>query len=179
LYAFYEPGIRRLPLAGIEFETGVEFTPGKPLPFKEGTFDCVLLCDVLEHVIDHPLHVFAEVHRILGEHGLMVVTSPNICNFYNRMMLLSGRNPQTFLHEVKYGSLSGTGHFREYTIGEVQWLLQKTMFRIMEARLVDTVSPFGSVAHSLKLRLLYHPYRVIKWMWPSLRDTIAIVAEKA
>lgn len=175
---YYEPGTRRLPLMGIEFETGAEFSPGKSLPFKDGRFTCVLLCDVLEHVIDHPLHVFAEVNRILREHGIIVLTTPNICNIYNCMSLVSGQNPQRFLHELKYGSLFGHGHFREYTMAEVQWLLQSSMFRILEASYISTVGPFASVSRSAKLRLLYRPYRIINSIWPSRRDTLAVVGEK-
>lgn len=66
----------------------------KPLPFNEGDFDVVVLCAVLEHVVD----VFAlmdEVARICKKGGCVVLVVPNISYIKNVRDLLLGRLPLT------------------------------------------------------------------------------------
>ncbi len=46
------------------------------LPFKEGTFDCVGCCGILEHLPD-PKRALSELVRILKPKGRIVVASPN------------------------------------------------------------------------------------------------------
>lgn len=48
---------------------------GSELPFKEGSFDIVLLLDTIEHV-ERPRRLGAEVMRILRPDGICVVTTP-------------------------------------------------------------------------------------------------------
>ena len=45
------------------------------LPFPNGTFDCVVLADVIEH-IDAPEAVIAEAHRVLRTGGQILLTTP-------------------------------------------------------------------------------------------------------
>lgn len=47
------------------------------LPFKEGTFDTVLLFDVLEHIV-YPDAMFKEFFRVLKKGGVLVIVSPNL-----------------------------------------------------------------------------------------------------
>lgn len=47
----------------------------KPLPFKTGEFDTVLLLDVLEHV-PNPQEVWCEIARILRPGGKLILTVP-------------------------------------------------------------------------------------------------------
>ena len=46
------------------------------LPFAEASFDCVLLNEVLEHVVDEA-QTLREIHRVLRPGGHLVVMSPN------------------------------------------------------------------------------------------------------
>lgn len=45
------------------------------VPFRDGTFDAVILQAVLEHVLD-PVRVVAEAHRVLDETGLVFAETP-------------------------------------------------------------------------------------------------------
>jgi SAM-dependent methyltransferase len=49
---------------------------GELLPFEDGSFDCVLLNEVLEHVFDEHA-TLREVHRVLRSGGTLAVFSPN------------------------------------------------------------------------------------------------------
>ncbi len=48
---------------------------GVPLPFKDKSFDCVLLLAVLEH-IHHREELMREIYRILRPNGKLVLTVP-------------------------------------------------------------------------------------------------------
>src|SRR2546429_3034458 len=46
------------------------------LPFPDGAFDYVFCIDVLEHV-PYPFFTLSEIHRVLGRHGVLVLSVPN------------------------------------------------------------------------------------------------------
>ena len=47
---------------------------GEKLPIKDESFDCILLPDVIEHVVDDTA-LFKEVHRVLKSNGKILITS--------------------------------------------------------------------------------------------------------
>ena len=47
------------------------------LPFKDDSFDTVLLFDVLEHIV-YPEMMFKEFHRVLKKGGHFIIVSPNL-----------------------------------------------------------------------------------------------------
>jgi SAM-dependent methyltransferase len=51
--------------------------PGEPLPIAAGTFDLVLLLDVLEHVLD-PAFVLGDIRLLLAPGGRLVISLPFI-----------------------------------------------------------------------------------------------------
>src|SRR5262249_36182701 len=51
------------------------FARADQLPFKSGTYDCIVCTEVLEHVSD-PRRVLAEFYRVLAPGGLVFVTTP-------------------------------------------------------------------------------------------------------
>jgi len=53
------------------------------LPFRDGSFDAVIVQAVLEHVVD-PVRCVDEVHRVLGEGGLVYADTPFICQVHGR-----------------------------------------------------------------------------------------------
>ena len=52
--------------------------PGEPLQIAAGTFDLVLLLDVLEHVSD-PAFVLSEIRRLLAPGGRLIISRPFLC----------------------------------------------------------------------------------------------------
>jgi SAM-dependent methyltransferase len=53
------------------------------LPFADGSIDCVIVQAVLEHVLD-PQRVVAEIHRVLGDRGLVYADTPQISQVHGR-----------------------------------------------------------------------------------------------
>lgn len=87
---------------GLEFPANTTFLEAvvPPLPFADGTFDCVISFQVIEH-IQRDRDFVREVHRVLKPGGRLIVTTPN------RTMSLT-RNPW---------------HIREYDLDQFSHLL--------------------------------------------------------
>lgn len=72
----------------LPMELGVDIQ--KPLPFEDGSFDCVILSETLQNIPDH-LSVLREIVRVLKVGGLFILTTPNMQNIKSRLhFLLSG-----------------------------------------------------------------------------------------
>ena len=98
----------------------------QPLPFDEDSFDAVLFTEVLEHVaVVNPLVIVREIFRVLKPGGMLIFSTPNVCNISNVFALLSGVNV-FWPPEIFYGSLDR--HNREYTPNEVRTLLSRGGF---------------------------------------------------
>jgi methionine biosynthesis protein MetW len=70
------------------------------LPFEDESFDCVVFGEVIEHIVD-PDFALQELSRILKAGGLLIVTTPNLASWFNRIFLLLGIQPiftETSLH---------------------------------------------------------------------------------
>ena len=94
---------KRLPAAGFARFANTELLEAEvpPLPFANGSFDCGISFQVIEH-IERDIELVREAHRVLRPGGRFIVTTPNI-----RMSLT--RNPW---------------HVREYTADELKNLLE-------------------------------------------------------
>lgn len=60
------------------------------LPFEPGSFDVVLLGDVIEHLRD-PVAALARLRPLLRPEGRLVLSTPNVANWAIRLSLLAGR----------------------------------------------------------------------------------------
>jgi SAM-dependent methyltransferase len=113
-----------------------DILPGLPA----GHFDCVVLNDVIEHVLE-PGDLLRAVHRVLEPGGHLVASIPNVRYFFNVVDLaVHGRWDYT-----DEGILDRT-HLRFFTRGSMVRLLEEAGFTVE-----DTVgiNPTGS----LKFRL--------------------------
>ncbi len=63
-----------------------------PLPFRDGSFACVVAGEVIEHVPD-PDAVLREIHRVLTAGGTLVISTPNMVSWANRVLVPLGIQP--------------------------------------------------------------------------------------
>lgn len=64
----------------------------KKLPFKNNYFDVVISGENIEHVRDIDTYL-AEINRITKKEGMLIVTTPNLASWMNRILLLLGKQP--------------------------------------------------------------------------------------
>jgi SAM-dependent methyltransferase len=103
-------------------------------PFADGTFDTVLFCEVLEHIVVDPFACFPKLLRILKPGGKLIITTPNAVRLINVAHMLAGRNFFDRYHTQNgiYGR-----HNREFTLSELQRLLPEFGFAIESAKTLD------------------------------------------
>ena len=65
------------------------------LPFKDETFDVVTSFDLIEHLIN-PDDFLAEAFRVLKRGGKIVISTPNLADFYSRITFLFGYTPFSY-----------------------------------------------------------------------------------
>ncbi|OHB75302.1 MAG: hypothetical protein A2Z34_09610 [Planctomycetes bacterium RBG_16_59_8] len=98
---------------------------GASLPFESGSFDCVTILAVLEHLFD-PHHVLREIRRVLKEGGTLVINVPNAASFSNRLRILFGRAPVT-----SYDPGWDGGHLHYFTPRDLKKALREHGFTVV------------------------------------------------
>ena len=96
------------------------------LPYEDESFDVVLLCEVLEHFVNDPLHGLNEIWRVLKVGGTLILTTPNVACIEHIARLLAGHN----IFDPYSGYGPNGRHNREYTVEEVEALLTHAGFAV-------------------------------------------------
>jgi len=105
-----------------------------PFPYPDDAFDLVLCCEILEHLPADPVHMLAEIHRVLRTgSGTLVLTTPNAARSDSVVRITRGRNV--------YEPLSGHGvygrHNRLYTVEELRALLEAAGYEVEQLLALD------------------------------------------
>jgi SAM-dependent methyltransferase len=70
-----------------EYPNYIQVDMEKKLPFNDGEFNAVICLEGIEHTL-RPESLFSELSRVLVKGGLLVISTPNVQNFYSRYQLL-------------------------------------------------------------------------------------------
>jgi SAM-dependent methyltransferase len=104
------------------------------LPLESGTVDLVTAFEVVEHLWDKD-NMLKEVHRVLKQGGLLILSTPNLVAWANRLLLLVGKTP--FYYDVSPKrplSKYGYGHVNLYTLGLLRKHLLSHGLEVIEVR---------------------------------------------
>src|SRR5207249_8138 len=113
-------------------------------PYEDSSFDCVIFCEILEHLLLSADFPFSEIHRILKPAGYMILSTPNASRLANLAKLVKGKNIyEDYSPHGIYGR-----HNREYTLAEIQQLCRSHSLTIVQSK-VQNIYP-----HSLTSRIL-------------------------
>jgi 2-polyprenyl-3-methyl-5-hydroxy-6-metoxy-1,4-benzoquinol methylase len=142
------------------------------LPYDDNSFDAVYFTEVLEHIaLKDPLEVLSDLRRVLKKDGLLILSTPNVCNISNIYALLNEVNI-FWQPEIFYGSLDR--HNREYTPKEVYNVVEKSGFRDIQMYGINSYCNWRSGTED-------YPYKIIDALGdnhPLLRNTIIVLAKK-
>ncbi len=108
-------------------------------PYDDGTFDVVLFCEIIEHLLSDPVHPLNEIKRVLKPNGTLVSTTPNATRLENVCKTLAGVNI--------FDAYSGYGpygrHNREYTKHDLYRLLSANGFQVVTLITADVNEDFA------------------------------------
>jgi len=93
---------------------------GKPM-------DAIIFAEVLEHVFD-PVKVIRQSERFLTPGGLVIITTPNMLHWLNRLVFLAG----SFRYERS--GMFDFGHIRWFTYAYLRNVLRDAGFEITHER---------------------------------------------
>lgn len=135
----------------------------EPLPFETGSFDIVLMLEVLEHLRINPLRALKEARRVLKGEGRLILSTPRITPIH-RLLFLLGKSyqgdPAVEFERLEW--LGHMGHIRLYEVREIRRLLNRAGFVIESCGYRGkSISP-----HRLQARIA----RILDWalflFWP-------------
>jgi len=112
------------------------------IPFKNNSFDYVLLTEVFEHLRINPIKTLDEINRVLTEHGTLIFSTPNQYSLKRIWRFITGKGvlPDGYTEFEKLDDIGHMGHVRVYTPQEICLFLQKTGFKIK----IHRFSNFGN-----------------------------------
>jgi SAM-dependent methyltransferase len=125
-------------------------------PYPDGHFSTVLCCELIEHLLADPMHLMAEVNRILKPGGHLVLSTPNVAGLRAISAILQGYHPGFFPAYVRppESGEAEARHNREYTPREIRMLLENSGFEVTlleTGEFLDTPRPeYGWVVHLLE-----------------------------
>lgn len=112
-----------------------------PFPFDDGSFETVLVCELIEHLLRDPIRMLLECRRVLMEGGRILVTTPNIASLTSVARVLHGYdNPQIYSkYSIPRPGIEEVPHVREYTAFELRDTVQAAGFEI-ETLITETIA---------------------------------------
>ena len=109
-----------------------------PFPYPDEYFATVLCCELIEHLPSDPMHMMAEINRILKPGGHLVLTTPNISSLRAIGAIAQGYHPGFFpayILPAKEGEEPEARHNREYAPREIEYLFRDSG---LEVALLET-----------------------------------------
>ena len=140
------------------------------LPFGDASFDAVLCLEGIEHVTTQQ-QLLAELVRVTKPRSWIIISTPNISNFYSRLtFLFSGHfyqfNPRAFGFD-KPGAIFDRGHIAPISLYHLAYTMATN-----GARLMCTRSDRFKKKILLPLALLLWP--LVAWIEGSIESKLSI-----
>jgi SAM-dependent methyltransferase len=147
---------------------GVE---GPGLPLASGSADAVIMSELIEHLIDTD-SALDEAWRVLKPGGSLLLSTPNLAAWYNRVLLAFGVQP--VFSEVSLRGVYGrpgtqvAGHLRMFT--------RRALTGLLAARGFGSIKVEGARYHDVPRPL--RPLDLAFCSWPSAASILLVCARK-
>lgn len=149
-------------------------------------WNAVLFMAVIEHLSDSPRKILEILNNAMLPGGILILDTPNLAYLPNRRALTHGRSPYVPIEQQFYTAIPFEGHVREYTASELQWMLERTGFEVIETDFFNySPPPLSAIPLLDHIRLFFPPYmqspildRLSMAIDKTMRELIFIVARK-
>ena len=149
---------------------------GDPCPAAGDTYDVVIAGEIVEHLVD--TDSFArEVRRILKPGGHLILSTPNLASWYNRVRLLRGLPPRSYpgtSSTIRKNLLIDNHHIRVNVLSEWEHFLVTHGFQVIEVQGTSHLHVLHGGWRPGVVRILD---RLLSWR-PSLAVNLIILARK-
>ncbi len=89
-------------------------------PFKDNTFDIVILSEVIEHLGENPIFCIREIRRVLKENGILILSTDNNHRFDSYIKFLFYMKTGYYYNIRKIYENGFMGHIKEYSFKEIE-----------------------------------------------------------
>ena len=134
-----------------------------PLPFGDGEFDAVVCLEGLEHLVD-PVRLIEELARVTRPRGEIVISTPNVMNFYSRLQYLFTGTPYQFnpaaVPEIAVGAAADRGHVFPLSYFQLRYLFGQRGAQVKHV-----------LGDRYKRKILFPLYILLlplAWLWATL-----------
>jgi 2-polyprenyl-3-methyl-5-hydroxy-6-metoxy-1,4-benzoquinol methylase len=138
------------------------------IPFQDSQFDLIFAGEVIEHLVDTDGFI-ADVRRCCKPGGHLLLTTPNLASFENRVRLVLGIYPNWLNY-----NLQGSGHVRGYTPRVLRRQLAEHGFRV--TRHLGNWGPFIPQRYVDDIKMPFLSFTGT--IWPNLAMDIIMLADK-
>jgi SAM-dependent methyltransferase len=160
------------------------------LPYASASFDMITFKQVIEHLPFSAKPSLKSFHRVLRPGGLLLLSTPNIARLSSVIRLLMRKSVHPPLEHFFESDFPFTGHFREYTMEEVQRMLVWSGFDVVGSRYLQQHDALFLLRHrkrfahnlfdriSWKEILTFWAWRPLTVLMPSLSQFLFVIAKK-
>lgn len=134
-----------------------------PLPFRDGEFDAVVCLEGVEHLVN-PVGLIAELARVTRPGGGIVISTPNVMNFYSRLQFLFTGTPYQFnpaaVPVLAAGAAADRGHVFPLSYFQLRYLFGQHGVAVKQV-----------LGDRYKRKLLFPIYILLlplAWLWSAL-----------
>jgi 2-polyprenyl-3-methyl-5-hydroxy-6-metoxy-1,4-benzoquinol methylase len=150
---------------------------GGRCPMPDNTYDVLIAGEIIEHLVDTD-HFATEVHRILKPGAYVILSTPNLASWYNRIRLLRGLVPTCYpgpSSTISKDLLIDRNHIRVNVLSEWIHFLECHKFQVAA---IHGASHLQGLDGAWRTRLIKF---IDRWAchYPTLSTNVILVARKA
>ena len=134
-------------------------------PFSSESFHAIFAGELIEHLFDTS-HFLNECIRVLKPNGVLILTTPNLAGFEDRIKFLFGISPRHINPLHPYLKL----HIRQFTLNSLRKILSENGFNNIEIK-----SNYLKIYLSEKKKI---QSRIFAFIFPSLGGSLICVSQK-